>query len=159
MHPTETYGTALTALHWTHVRGRHPPAFACRVSRSDGDARARGTNSASDADSPDTDARIDAESSAADRSNGTTTTVPPLLADGTNDYPEQSRVFDSESKSVGDELDEFVADVTTIAQARCEHATEYADIETLVCDLPLDHLAFASYDSLAPYSGWTQASS
>ena len=112
-----------------------------------------GTNSASDADSPDTDARIDAKSSAADRSNGTTTTVLPLLADGTNDHSEQSRVCDSESESVGDELDEFVADVTTIAQARCKHATDYADIETLVCDLPLDHLTFAAHDSLAPYSG------
>jgi len=112
-----------------------------------------GTNSASDADSPDTDARIDAKSSAADRSNRTTTTVPPLLADGTDDNPDQSRFFDYESDEAGDGLDEFVADVTTIAQARCEHCEDYANIETLVCDLPLDHLAFASYDSLAPYSG------
>ena len=112
-----------------------------------------GTNSASDTDSPDTDGRIDAKSSAADRSNGTMTTVLPLLADGTDDHPKQSRFFDSESESVGDELDGFVADVTTIVQARREHATEYADIETLVCRLPIDHLAFAANDSLAPYSG------
>jgi hypothetical protein len=112
-----------------------------------------GTNSASDTDSRDTDGRIDAKSSAADRSNGTTTTVLPLLADGTDDHPKQSRFFDRESESTGDELDGFVADVTTIVQARCEHATEYADIETLVCRLPIDHLAFAANDSLAPYSG------
>jgi len=112
-----------------------------------------GRNSASDADSPDTDARIDAKSSAADRPNGTTTTVPPLLTDGTDDHPEQSRFFNREVDGADDELDEFVADVTTIAQARCEHATDYADVETLVCRLPIDHLTFASHDSLAPYSG------
>lgn len=94
-----------------------------------------GTNSASDADSSDTDARIDAESSAADRSNGTMTTVPSLLADSTDDPPEQSRFFDYESDEAGYELDKFVADVTTIAQARCEHATDYADIETLFSEV------------------------
>jgi putative transposase len=52
-----------------------------------------------------------------------------------------------------DNLDGFVADVTTIAQSQCEHATDYADIEALVCDLPTDHLTFAAHDSLAPYSG------
>jgi putative transposase len=48
-----------------------------------------------------------------------------------------------------DNLDGFVADVTTIAQSQCEHATDYADIEALVCDLPTDHLTFAAHDSLA----------
>ncbi|EMA54539.1 transposase [Halococcus salifodinae] len=112
-----------------------------------------GTNSASDADSPDMDARIDTQSLAEDRPNEATRTDPPILANTTNGHPEQSRVFDSESDGAGDDLGEFVADVTTIAQARCEHATDYADIETLVCDLPLDHLTFAAHDSLAPYSG------
>ena len=39
----------------------HRPAFACRVSRGDGDTHTMGANSASDADSPDTDARIDTQ--------------------------------------------------------------------------------------------------
>jgi hypothetical protein len=39
---------------------------------------------------------------------------------------------------IDDDLDGFVADVTTIAQSQCEHATDYADVETLICDLPID---------------------
>jgi hypothetical protein len=112
-----------------------------------------GTNSASDADSPDTDARIDTQSLAADRPNEATRTVPLILANTTDQRPEQSRVFDSESDGAGDDLGEFVADITTIAQARCEHATDYADIKTLLCRLPIDHLTFAAHDSSAPYSG------
>ncbi|WP_232833851.1 transposase [Saliphagus sp. LR7] len=110
-----------------------------------------GRNSASDADSPDTDARIETQPPAADRSNGTTTTVPPSLADTT--IAGQPRFFDSESEGIGDDLDGFVADITSIAQMRCEHATDYADVETLICDLPINHLTFAAHDSLAPYSG------
>ena len=52
-----------------------------------------------------------------------------------------------------DDLIGFVSDVTTIAQARCEHATDYTDIETLICRLPTAHLTFTAHDSLAPYSG------
>ena len=52
-----------------------------------------------------------------------------------------------------DDLVGFVSDVTTIAQARCEHATDYTDIETLICRLPTAHLTFTAHDSLAPYSG------
>ena len=54
---------------------------------------------------------------------------------------------------IDDDLDGFVADVTTIAQSQCEHATDYADVETLICDLPINHLTFAAHDSLAPYLG------
>ncbi|WP_114578831.1 transposase [Saliphagus sp. LR7] len=52
-----------------------------------------------------------------------------------------------------DDLVGFVSDVTTIAQARCEHATDYTDIETLICRLPTAHLTFTAHDSLAPYLG------
>nr|WP_224829403.1 transposase [Saliphagus infecundisoli] len=52
-----------------------------------------------------------------------------------------------------DDLVGFVSDVTTIAQARCEHATDYTDIETLICRLPTAHLTFTAHDSLAPCSG------
>jgi putative transposase len=38
-------------------------------------------------------------------------------------------------------------------QSQCERATDYADIETLVSRLPIDHCTFAAHDSLAPYSG------
>lgn len=47
----------------------------------------------------------------------------------------------------------FISDITTIAQSRCEHCEDYADIETLVCQLPVDHLTFAAHDAFAPYSG------
>jgi putative transposase len=88
------------------------------------------TNTPSEADSPDTDARIDAKLPAGDRPNWTTRTVPPILADSTNGHLEQSQFFDIEYGDTSD-LDGFVTDVTTIAQSRCEHATDYADIETL----------------------------
>lgn len=58
-----------------------------------------------------------------------------------------------ECEGVGDDIDRFVADVTTIAQSQCERTTDYADIETLVCNLPIDHLTFAAHDSLASYAG------
>lgn len=50
-------------------------------------------------------------------------------------------------------LDEFVADVITIAQSQREHITDYADIKALICCLSIDHLTFAEHDSFAPYSG------
>jgi putative transposase len=110
-------------------------------------------NSSSDSDFPNTDARIDAKSSAADRPNDTVDTVIPVLSDDTNDDSEQSRFFDTESDRAGDALDGFVSDVTTVAQSQCERATDYADIESLVCRLPIDHCTFAAHDSSAPYSG------
>src|SRR5699024_9534742 len=119
--------------------------------RSDGDSDVMGRNTASDADLSDTNARIDTQPPAADRSNGITRTVPPSLADTSNTG--QPQFFAGESDGVGDDLDEFVTDVTTIARSQCEHATDYADIETLVCDLPIDHLTFVAHDSLASYSG------
>jgi putative transposase len=48
---------------------------------------------------------------------------------------------------------EFISEVTTIAQSRCEHCKDYADIEMLVCRLPIDHLTFAAHDAFTPYSG------
>jgi putative transposase len=109
------------------------------------------THAPSDADSPDTNIRIDATSPAADRPNGTTTSVTSMLADKT--AAEQSRFCAVKVNGTGDTLDGFVAAVTTIAQSQCEHATDYADIETLVCQLPIDHLTFAAHDASAPYSG------
>ncbi len=111
-----------------------------------------GTNSASDADSPDTDERIDTQSPAADRPDDTAKSVTPILAASATDHPERSRFFDLDSEEAVD-LDGFVADVTTIAQSRCECCEDYTDIETLICDLPIVHLTFAAHDSLAPYSG------
>ncbi len=58
-----------------------------------------------------------------------------------------------EADGSGDVLDGFVGDVTTIAQSQCEWWESYADIETLICHLPIDHLTFAAHDSSAPYSG------
>ncbi|GAA0472576.1 transposase (plasmid) [Halococcus dombrowskii] len=110
-------------------------------------------NSSSDSDFPDTDARIDAKSSAADRPSDTVDTVIPVLSDDTNDDSEQSRFFDTESDGAGDTLDGFVSDVTTVAQSQCERATDYADIESLICRLPIDRCTFAAHDSSAPYSG------
>ncbi|WP_160135391.1 transposase [Halococcus salsus] len=75
-----------------------------------------------------------------------------FIADATG-YNGQSRFFEGEADGSGDDLDGFVADVTTIAQSQCERWESYADIETLICHLPIDHLTFAAHDSLAPYSG------
>ncbi|MFC6764529.1 transposase [Natrinema soli] len=111
------------------------------------------TNTQSDADSPDTNTRIDAKSSAADRAGDTANTVTPILADSTTDHHGRSHIFDSEFEGVDDDLDGFVADVTTIEQSQCERCEDYADIEALIHDLPIDHLTFAAHDSLAPYSG------
>ena len=52
-----------------------------------------------------------------------------------------------------DVLDGVVGGIATIAQSQCEHCEDYADVETLVCQLPVDHFTFAAHDSLAPYSG------
>jgi putative transposase len=113
-----------------------------------------GTNSPSETESPDTDtdARIDTQSPAVDRPDDTAKSVTPILAGSTTDHPNPSRFFDLDSEEVVD-LDGFVADVSTIAQSRCERCEDYTDIETLICDLPIDHLTFAAHDSLAPYSG------
>ncbi|WP_160135605.1 transposase [Halococcus salsus] len=75
-----------------------------------------------------------------------------LVADATG-YNDRSRFVEDESDGSGDGLDGFVADVTTIAQSQCERCESYADIETLIYHLPIDHLTFAAHDSLAPYSG------
>lgn len=112
-----------------------------------------GTYTQSDADSPDTDARIDTKTRAADRPNDTTETVTPALAGAATNHHGQSRFFDVEPSGTGDDLAGFVGDVTTIVQSQCERATDYADIETLVCRLPVDHCTFAAHDSSAPYSG------
>lgn len=110
-----------------------------------------GDDSASETDSSDTNARIGTQLPAADRPNRTTGTVPADLADITN--AGQSRFFAGAFDGVNDDLGGFVTDVTTVAQTRCEHCGDYADIEALVCDLPLDHPTFTAHDSLAPYSG------
>ncbi|WP_435077858.1 transposase [Halococcus sp. AFM35] len=111
-----------------------------------------GTNSPSETESLDTDARIDTQAPAADRPDDTAKSVTPTLAASATDHPERSRLFDLDSEEAVD-LDRFVADVTTIAQSRCERCEDYTDIETLVCDLPIDHLTFAAHDSLVSYSG------
>jgi putative transposase len=53
---------------------------------------------------------------------------------------DQSRFFDGKSGEKSDALNGFVADVTTIVQSQCERATDYADIETLVSQFPIDRL-------------------
>jgi putative transposase len=106
-----------------------------------------------ESDAPDTDARIDAKSATTTPLNDTAEMVAAaLIADATG-YNGQSRFFEDESDGSGDDLDRFIADVTTIAQSQCERWETYADIETLICHLPIDHLTFAAHDSLVPYSG------
>lgn len=67
--------------------------------------------------------------------------------------PEQSRCFAVESEGTSEDLDGFISGIMTIAQSQCEYCEVYADIEALVCRLPIDHFTFAAHDSLAPYSG------
>ncbi len=112
-----------------------------------------GTKSTPESDSADTDARIDAKSSTTTPLNDTAEMVAAALVADATGYNDQPRFFEGEPDGSGDGLDGFVADVTTIAQAQCERWKSYADIETLICHLPIDHLTFATHDSLAPYSG------
>jgi putative transposase len=110
-------------------------------------------NSPSDADSPDTTARIDAKPLAANRLNDTAEMVAAALVADATDYHGQTRFFEDELDGTDDALDGFVADVSTIVQSQCERATDYGDIEMLVSRLPIDHCTFAAHDSLVPYSG------
>jgi hypothetical protein len=87
------------------------------------------------------------------RPTDTTKTVTPMLAESATDHHDQSRFFDVESEEVGNNLDGFVAAVTTIAQSQCERDTDYDDIETLVCHLTIDQFTFTAHDLFAPYSG------
>lgn len=87
-----------------------------------------GTNTQSDANSPDTDARIDVKTNnhrPAERRHEYTYT-------NFRRHCHRSVRTASESEEVDNALGGFVMDVSTIAQSRCERATDYADIETLV---------------------------
>lgn len=112
-----------------------------------------GTKPTPESDSADTDARIDAKSPATTPLNDTAEMVAAALVADATGYNGRSRFFEAESDGSGAVLDEFVADVTTIAQSQCERWGSYADIETLICHFPIDHLTFAAHDSSAPYSG------
>jgi putative transposase len=111
------------------------------------------TKPTAESDSADTDPRIDAKSSATTPLNDTAEMVAAALVADTTGHHGRSRFFDDESDGSGDVLDGFVADVTTIVQSQGERWESHADIETLICHLPIDHLTFAAHDSLAPYSG------
>jgi putative transposase len=106
-----------------------------------------------EADSSVTETRIDANSAITDRLTATVETSTSILAGNTPDHDEQSDVFGTEPEETTSNLDGFVSAVTTIAQSQCERATDYADIERLVCRLPITHCTFTAHDSLAPYSG------
>ncbi len=51
--------------------------------------------------------------------------------------PEQSRCFAVESDGTGSDLNGFISAITTIAQSQCERCEAYADVEALVCQLPI----------------------
>jgi putative transposase len=112
-----------------------------------------GTKPTPESDSPDTDPRIDAESPATTPLNDTADMVAAALVADATGYNGRSRFFEDSSDGTDDVLDGFVADVTTIAQSQCERWENYADIETLVCHLPIDHLTFAAHDASVPYAG------
>jgi putative transposase len=107
----------------------------------------------SDSKTSDTDARIDAQTPTADHPNDTGTPGALTPADSTNGPFEPPRSFALEAEGTANDLDDVVTAVTTIAQSWCEHATDYADIETLVCQLPINQCSFAAYDAFAPYTG------
>ena len=67
-------------------------------------------------DQNDTDTRLDTKSPVADRPTETTETVAPTPVDSINGSSESSRLFALEAEAQGDDLDDFVAAVTTIAQ-------------------------------------------
>jgi putative transposase len=103
--------------------------------------------------SADTDPRIDAKSPTTIPLNDTAEMVAAALVADATGHHGRSRFFKDESDGSDDVLDGFVADVTTIAQSQCERWENYADIETLICHLPIDHLTFAAHDASAPYLG------
>jgi putative transposase len=112
-----------------------------------------GTHAPSDSNAPDTDTHIDAKTPTGDRPNDTAQTNTSVPADSANHSSEQPRLVPLEVEANGDDLGDIVAAVTTIAQSWCERATDYADIETMVCQLPSNQCSFAAHDSFAPYSG------
>jgi putative transposase len=95
---------------------------------------------------------IDTQAVATDRPTNTATTDTPVLADSTNGSPEPSRLVAVDTDASGTALDDVVSAVTTIAQSWCERATDYDDIETLICRLPIAQCTFTAHDSFAPYS-------
>jgi putative transposase len=103
--------------------------------------------------SADTDPRIDAKSPATTPLNDTAEMVAAALVADATGHHGRSRFFEDESDGSDDVLDGFVADVTTIAQSQCERWEGYADIEMLICHLPIGHLTFAAHDASAPYAG------
>src|SRR5699024_12424906 len=107
------------------------------------------SHSPSDADSPDTDARIDAKSPAANRLNDTTEMVAAALVASGTDYHGQTRFFEDELDGTDDALDGFVADVTTIVQSQCKRATDSDDNEMLVFRLPNEYRILDTPDTLA----------
>ena len=111
------------------------------------------TNTPSDSELPDTDARTDPNSPATDRLDDTAKTVSPILDGSATEHHGRSRCFNIESDGNGTDPDGFVSNVTTIAQSQCKHCEDYAELETLVSRLPVSHFTFTAHDSLAPYSG------
>jgi putative transposase len=111
------------------------------------------TKPTAESDSPDTDPRIDAKSPATTPPNDTAEMVAAALVADATGHHGRSRFFEAEPDGSGDALDGFIADVTTIAQSQCERWEGYADTETLICHLPIDHLTFAAHDASAPYAG------
>jgi DNA invertase Pin-like site-specific DNA recombinase len=111
------------------------------------------THAPSDSKTPDTDARIDTKTPTANHPNDTGTPGALTPADSTNGPSKPPRSFALKTEAHGDDLADVVAAVTTIAQSWCEHATDYTDIETLVCQLPIDQWTFAAQDAFTPYSG------
>jgi hypothetical protein len=97
-----------------------------------------GTNSQSGSESSDTNTRIDAHSPDTNLLSNTTTTVTSPRAGSTHEHHKQSCFFSPESDRTCETLDRFVSDVITIAQSRCERATDYDDIEPSVCHLRLN---------------------
>jgi putative transposase len=112
-----------------------------------------GTHASSESKTSDTDTRTDTKTPPPARPNDTAITSSPVAADSTTESAERSQLVALEADAPDDELDTIVAAVTTIAQSWCERATDYADIETLVCHLPIDQYSFAAHDTSAPYSG------
>lgn len=111
-----------------------------------------GDTSQSDSDSPGTTTRIDANSAITDRPT-LRRRVSRFSSGAPHDHHGQSDFFGIEPEEIDDDLDGFVAAVTTIEPSQCERATDYAVIETVGCQLPIDRCTLATHDSLAPYSG------
>jgi hypothetical protein len=130
--PSRTYGTALTAsqnvIEWA-IR----PSVCLRVICGDGEAHMPWVQTHSRRRSHSTRTHVSTRTHRTQTDRATPPRQSHRHVGSATDHHEQSCFFGPEYDGIGEDLDGFVAAVTIVAQSQCERATDYTDIETLVC--------------------------